>query len=142
MEDWVVPISWAVVFLLLFGSEKLPGGMYFWTGVVVIVVGFSALASPSANWPFQMAFVVIYVIGRHFLKTKIRAAMSGDSATYDTRGSNKGKHVGKLATVSKTVRGGFGMITIKDDPWRDVSAGTKVRVIGTDGEYLTVARAE
>ena len=146
MEDFVTPISWVLVLALMFIGPRLPGGLYFWTGVVFIVVGFTALASPTANWPFQMAFVVVYVVGRHLLKTKLRSAMSGGPA-YDTRGSNKGKHVGKIATVTKAIRGGFGMVTIKDDPWRvrsdeDLPAGAKVKVVGTDGEFLRVARVE
>lgn len=147
MEEFVAPLSWVLVLILLGAGPRLPGGLYFWTGIVVIIVGFSALASPTANWPFQMAFVVLYVIGRHFLKNKIRGMMSGDSATYDSKGSNKGKHVGKMATVTKAVRGGFGMVTIKDDPWRvrsdeDIPAGAMVKVVGTDGEFLQVARVE
>lgn len=147
MEEFVTPISWVLVLALMFVGPRLPGGMYFWTGIVVIVVGFSALASPTANWPFQMVFIVLYVIGRHLVKTKIRAAMGSERAAYDPKGSNKGKHVGKVATVTKAVRGGFGMVTIKDDPWRvrsdeDIPAGSSVKIVGTDGEYLTVVRAE
>ena len=147
MEEFVGPISWVVVMLLLFVGPRLPGGLYFWTGIVFIVVGISALASPSANWLFQMAVAIIYLVGRHLIKTKLRAKLSGDTATYDVKGSNKGKLVGKIATVSKAVRGGFGMVTIKNDPWRvrsaeDIPAGTKVKVVGTEGELLMVARAE
>lgn len=147
MEEFVGPISWVAVLALMFLGPRLPGGLYFWTGIVVIVVGFAALASPTANWPFQMAFVVLYVVGRHLLKTKLRAAMGGDESPYDVQGSNKGKHVGKLATVSKAIRGGFGMVMIKNDPWRvrcneDIPAGATVKIVGTDGELLTVARAE
>lgn len=146
MEEFVGPLSWAAVLILMFVGPRLPGGLYFWTGIVVIVVGFSALASPTANWPFQMAFVVLYVIGKHLLKTKLRAVMDGPS-TYDVKGSNKGKYVGKIATVSKAIRGGFGMVTIKNDPWRarcdqDMPMGAKVQVVGTDGEFLKVAPIE
>lgn len=147
MEEFVGPISWAVVMVLLVVGPRLPGGLYFWTGIVFITVGISALASPTSNWLYQMSFAVVYLIGRHLVRTKIRAKMSGDTATYDTKGSNKGKLVGKIATVSKAVRGGFGMVTIKDDPWRvrsneDIPAGTKVKVVGTEGELLMVARAD
>jgi membrane protein implicated in regulation of membrane protease activity len=75
--------------------------------------------------------------------------LSGDTATYDTKGSNKGKLVGKIATVTKAIRAGsgIGMVTIKNDPWRvrskeEIPEGSKVRVVGTEGEFLMVARAE
>ena len=134
MEEFVTPISWVLVLALLFVGPRLPGGLYFWTGVTVIVVGFSALASPSANWPFQMAFVVLYVVGRHFLKNKIRSMMGADDSSYDTHGSNKCKHVGKIATVTKAIRNGIGIATIKNDPWRvrcsqDIPLGAKVRIV-------------
>ena len=118
-----------------------------WIGLGFMVFAGAAIIQPDASWPYLGAIFLLVAVGNLIRLKFISGDFIRNRGEYDVKGSNKGKHVGKIATVSKAVRGGFGMVTIKDDPWQvrsteDIPAGAKVRIVGMDGDYLTVARAE
>lgn len=139
--------AWIVALFLAFAGPRLPGGSVLWIGLGFMIFAGAAIVEPDASWPYLGAiFLLVAVVNLVRIKY-----LSGDfikgRGEYDVKGSNKGKFVGKIATVTKGIRGGFGMVMIKDDPWQvrceeDIASGTKVKITGIDGEYLTVARAE
>ncbi len=139
--------AWIVALFLAFAGPRLPGGSVMWIGLGFVVFAGAAIVEPDASWPYLGAIFLLVAVGNLIRLKYISGDFIKGRGEYDVKGANKGKHVGKIATVSKAVRGGFGMVMIKDDPWQvrsaeDIPAGAKVKIVGMDGDYLTVARAE
>lgn len=139
--------AWIAALFLALAGPKLPGGSVLWIGIGFMIFAGAAIVAPDASWPYLGAGFLVVAVGNLIRLKYISGDFIPNRGSYDVQGSNKGKHVGKQATVSKAIRGGFGMVTIKNDPWRvrsneDIPAGTTVKVVGVDGELLMVARAE
>lgn len=139
--------AWIVALFLAFAGPRLPGGSVLWIGIGFMIFAGAAIVEPDASWPYLGAGFLVVAVGNLIRLKYLSGDFIPNRGSYDVKGSNKGKHVGKLATVSKAIRGGFGMVMIKNDPWRvrcdeDIPAGEKVKVVGVDGELLMVARAE
>ena len=139
--------AWVAALFLAFAGPRLPGGSVLWIGIGFMIFAGAAIVAPDASWPYLGAGFLVIAVGNLIRLKYLSGDFIPNRGSYDVAGSNKGKHVGKLATVSKAIRGGFGMVTIKNDPWRvrcdeDIPAGAKVKIVGVDGELLKVARAE
>lgn len=139
--------AWIVALFLAFAGPRLPGGSVLWIGVGFMIFAGAALAAPDASWPYLGGVFLVAATGNLIRLKYISGDFIKDRGSYDVKGSSKGKMVGKVATVTKAIRGGFGMVTIKNDPWRvrcdeDVPAGSMVKVVAADGDLLMVARAE
>ena len=144
---WVITLgawNWFILAALLFLIEILaPGSFMLWLGLSAIVVG---AISTFIDWSWQaqlIAFAVFAVASipawRHFAR---KVERSVERPFLNRRAES---YVGREFTLDKPIVGRVGTMRIDDTVWRvqgaDCSAGTRVRIVGTDGANLLVEAA-
>ncbi len=145
MEVWHI---WAIVALIFIIVE------IFTYGFAVICLGFGCVAASiasacGAGFKFQLlwfaivtflAFLLVRPLAVKYFRHGHRGRPSGIAAL-----------VGRMVTVSETIPGGnaCGRVVIDGDSWqarsasgKDISQGTVVKVVGVDGNILTVEAGE
>jgi len=147
MTDIVVTLgtwNWLIAALVLMGLELLaPGVFLFWLGLAALIVG---VVSFAIDWPWQaqlLTFAVLAIaavpLWRRFAQ---RTATPSDHAFLNRRADAL---VGRVFTLDKPIVDGRGTVRVGDTVWRvdgpDTPAGSRVKVIGTDGAKLTVTAA-
>lgn len=143
----IVQSAWIVALLLVLSGQRLPGGSLPWTGggIALFVAVAAAVRDPS--WPYLGALLLLFAAAEqtrlgYRAQSRKPVRLAPDA---DTRPS--GQHVGNVATVTRAIRGGFGMVMIGDESWQvcsdeDIPEGRKVQVVGNEGSYLTVRSAD
>jgi membrane protein implicated in regulation of membrane protease activity len=136
--------SWWILGLILLGAEVLlPGFLFLWFGIAAILIGISALL---IDWPWQFQIlgfvalsVIAAVIGRRFAGTA-----NGETADPQLN-VRAGRLEGRTFILSEPIVEGRGRVKIDDTVWQvrgpDASAGTRIKVTGSDGSVLDVAHA-
>lgn len=138
------PWAWLVVGLVLLVVELVaPGVFMLWLGLAAILVG---LVSFVIDWTWQsqiIAFVVFAIAAVPLWRRVSRAQNSGPSEGFLNRRSDA--FVGRVFTLEKPIVDGAGTVRIGDSIWRitgpDIAAGSRVRVVSSDGGLLTVEAA-
>ncbi len=138
------PWSWLVLGLILLGLEiVVPGSFFVWLGLAAMIVGVAALL---VVWPWQAQIVVfavlalvLVILGRRFFS----GAHQTDRPFLNARAEG---YVGTTHVLAEPIVNGQGRVRIDDTNWRltgpDLPAGSRVKVVGTDGgAVLKVAAA-
>ncbi|HEY0123389.1 MAG TPA: NfeD family protein [Rhizobium sp.] len=142
------PWSWWVLGLALLAAELvLPGFFLIWIGLAAIIVGaLSLLFWDSAFWIWQVQWlifaasaVIVTLLGRHYVYNTSQAT---DEPFLNQRGASL---VGRTATLAEPITEGRGRIRLEDTYWTvmgpDLPAGTRVKVVASNGRDLTVEAA-
>ena len=142
--------AWIVALIVVLLGQRQPRSAMLWAGLGIALYAATAIAAPHPSWPYLGALLVLIAIGNvirlTFQPGQVREApmevpaAAVPSGDFDTM-------IGTVAPVTKAIRGGFGMVMVRDDPWpvcadEDLPEGTRVQVIGVSGTYLMVARTD
>jgi membrane protein implicated in regulation of membrane protease activity len=139
------PWSWWVLGLVLLAAELVvPGFFLVWIGLAAVIVGALSLAlwnEPFWSWQVQMLLfaalaVLTVVLGRRYV---YRINKESDEPFLNQRGASL---VGRTATLHEPIAEGRGRIRLDDTYWSvmgpDLPAGTRVKVVASNGRDLTV----
>ncbi|MBT9288928.1 NfeD family protein [Prosthecodimorpha staleyi] len=144
-------IGWASTawFWLMFGLVLLllevfaPGTFFLWLGVAALVVGGLDLAF-DLTWQVQaiawgVLSLVLLLAGRRYFNAR-------DLQTEDPHLNERAsRYLGRVFTLATPLVEDHGSLKVDDTIWRisgpDMSAGTRIKVIGVDGPILKVDRA-
>ena len=142
------PWSWWLLGLVLLAAELvMPGFFLVWIGLAAIVVGALSLAFwDSAFWIWQVqllvfaAFaIIVTLLGRRYVYNNNQIT---DEPFLNQRGASL---VGRTATLKEPITEGRGRIRLDDTYWTvmgpDLPAGTRVKVVASNGRDLTVETA-
>lgn len=141
------PWSWWVLGLLLLAAELLvPGVFLVWIGLAAIIVGALSLALwEQAFWAWQLQlllFAVLAILAAVLGRRYVYRHRTTDEPFLNQRGESL---VGRTATLHEPITEGRGRIRLDDTWWTimgpDLPAGTRVRVIASNGRDLTVEAA-
>lgn len=137
------PWSWLVVGLILLGLEIIvPGSFFVWLGLAAMIVGVLALLV-VVPWQaqivgFAVLALVLVFLGRRFFSLKSQS----DRPFLNSRAEG---YVGSTHVLAEPIVNGLGRVRIDDANWRvvgpDLPAGSRVKVVSTDGAVLKVAAA-
>lgn len=135
-------VVWAAIALLLFAAEAMaPGAFMLWLGlaaaatfvIVLLAPGMAVLAQVVA---FAILSVVAILVWRRWFRGRGRRS---DQPALNRRAQQL---VGQVAMLAEPVVDGRGRIQVADAFWTvtgpDAPAGTRVRVVSTDGMTLAV----
>jgi membrane protein implicated in regulation of membrane protease activity len=139
------PWSWWVLGLVLLGAELLvPGVFLVWIGLAALVVGAVSLGLwEEAFWSWQVQMLL-------FAALAVAAALLGRHYVYNNRhvtdepflNQRSAGLVGRTAILGEPIVEGRGRIRLDDTYWSaigpDLPAGSRVKVISSDGRQLTV----
>ena len=136
---------WAGLALLLFAAEAMaPGAFMLWLGlaaaatfvIVLLTPGMAVLTQVIA---FAILSVAAILVWRRWFRGRGR---SSDQPKLNRRAEQL---VGQVAVLVEPIVDGQGRVQIADAFWTirgpDTPAGTRVRVISTDGMVLAVEPA-
>lgn len=141
--------AWIVALFVVLLGQRLPFGPILWAGLGIALYAGATIAVPHPSWPYLGGLLALIAFGnvvrltyRPGRKPKPESRQAAPQQQDDAGGL-----IGTVAPVTKAIRGGFGMVMLRDDSWpvcsdEDVPEGGHVRVIGISGTYLMVARAE
>ncbi|MEF0940688.1 NfeD family protein [Rhizobium sp. BR 362] len=142
------PWSWWVAGFILLAAELIaPGFFLVWIGLAAVIVGALSLAFwDSAFWIWQVqllifaAFaVIVALLGRRYVYSDSQIT---DEPFLNQRGASL---VGRTATLNEPITEGRGRIRLDDTYWTvmgpDLPAGTRVKVVASNGRDLTVEMA-
>lgn len=141
IEFW----HWWVLAALLGAVEILaPGAAFLWLGGAAGIVGLVLFLWPGLSWELQgllfAALAIVAVVGVRAL-----ARRSDHSTTTANLNRRAEQYVGTLHTLDSPIVNGRGRALVGDGLWSvegpDLPAGTRVRVVGTDGTRLKVEKA-
>ncbi|KIQ96833.1 NfeD family protein [Lysobacter sp. A03] len=142
--DWQA-VTWAVVALVLIAAETLiPGAFLLWLGVAAAAVFVLLLLFDLSLLSQAVAFVVLSVISIQIYRTRFRGrGRQSDRPSLNRRADAL---VGHVAILHTAIVQGHGRVQIADAYWDvtgpDLAAGTRVRVVGSEGMTLRVQSAE
>lgn len=142
------PWSWWVLGLVLLGAELLvPGVFLVWVGLAALVVGALSLALWEEvfwSWQLQMLLfaalaVIAALLGRRYVYNNRHAT---DEPFLNQRSAGL---VGRTTILNEAIVEGRGRVRLDDTYWSvmgpDLPAGSRVRVVASDGRQLTVEAA-
>ena len=142
------PWSWWVLGLVLLAAELVvPGFFLVWIGLAAIIVGgLSLLFWENAFWIWQVQLlvfaasaVIVTLLGRRYVYNNNQMT---DEPFLNQRGASL---VGRTATLNEPITEGRGRIRLDDTYWTvmgpDLPAGTRVKVVSSNGRDLTVETA-
>lgn len=132
---------WLGLGLLLAAAEMaIPGVFLIWLAGAAIITGLATWIVPI-DIPLQIVIFGVLGLtavfaGRRYLRDNpIEAA----DPAMNKRGS---RMVGQTAVVTQAIEGGTGRVHYGDGEWLargpDIAAGTRVRIVGSDGAELLV----
>lgn len=133
---------WAAAALVLFAAEALaPGAFMLWFGFAATAMAVIVLLMPGLGWLVQaVLFSVLAVISVLIYRTWFRGRGRGSDRPLLNRRADQ--LVGQLAVLEQGIVAGHGRVQIADAFWSvegpDLPAGTRVRIVATDGMRLKV----
>jgi inner membrane protein len=135
--------NWFIAGGILLGIEVIaPGTFMLWLGLSAILVGAISLV---VVWPWQAQFIAFAVFALAsipiWLRVGRKVEMPVDQPFLNRRSD---AFVGQTFTLDKPIQNGSGGVRIGDTVWRvsgpDAPAGSRVKVMRTDGPTLFVER--
>jgi len=136
---------WLILGLALAIAEiVVPGVFLIWIGAAAALTGLVALLLPipvAADFVFfAVAAIAMIYAGRRWLAAH-------PIETSDPLLNNRaGRLIGRNVVVVEEISGGEGRVKVDDGVWNasgpDAAAGTRVRIVGVEGERLKVEPAE
>lgn len=134
---------WTLALVLLLLELVVPGVAFLWFALAAGAVGLMAAALPETDWTYQLlAFAVLALasVGLVF-GARIRNAADEDVPADDLNRRAAGL-IGQRFTVVQAIEQGRGRVRVGDGTWvargPDLPAGSRVRVVGTEGTILVV----
>jgi len=126
-----------VLFLIL--EILVPGTFMLWLGLSAIAVGVIALGI-TMGWQIQIILFAVLSIGSVFLWRRLAGGREEvNTPVLNRRGD---AFIGRVFTLEKPIVDGRGSIRAGDGVWTiqgpDLPAGTRVRVVSSDGGALAV----
>ena len=137
------PWAWLVAGAVLLGLELFaPGVFMLWLGLAALLVGLASFVI-AWTWQAQVIAFVVFSIAAVPLWRRISLTQRGKTPEgFLNRRSDA--FVGRVFTLEKPIVDGAGTVRIDDSIWRiagpDLSAGSRVKVVSSDGGLLTVER--
>lgn len=139
------PWAWWILGIVLLVAEiAVPGNILVWVGVAGLVTGLlSNLFWETSWWVWEVQWLVFAAVsalslwlGRSWLN---RSRNQSDEPTLNQRGASL---VGRTADLIDPIHNGRGRVKIGDTIWMvrgpDLPAGSRVRVVASDGSDLKV----
>ncbi len=142
--DWQA-VTWAAVALVLIAAETLvPGAFLLWLGVAAAAVFVLVMLFDLSLLAQAVAFVVLSVISIQVYRTRFRGrGRQSDRPSLNRRADAL---IGHVAHLQSAIVQGRGRVQIADAYWDvtgpELDAGTRVRVVGSEGMVLKVQSAE
>ncbi len=137
--------NWIVLGVVLLALEILAPGVYLlWIGVAALLTGalsFQIGAAAWWIWPVQVLIFLVLSLGSALVG---RFAFGSDKGETDQPFLNQRERqlIGQAATLEDDLRDGHGRVRLGDTLWLvsgpDLPAGTRVRVVGSQGTRLLV----
>ena len=135
------PWAWIVAGLVLLALELVvPGGFLLWMGISGIVTGLAVLVW-VIGWPLQWLIFGVLSLGSIvvWLRYSRSRPQKTDSPYLNRRADQL---IGQEAVLAQPIEQGFGRVVLGDTIWRvsgdDLPAGTRVRIVGSNGSVLVV----
>ena len=136
--------NWLIFGFILMGLElAAPGVFLFWLGLAALLVGLlSFLIQPS--WQTQLLMFAVFAVAAVPLWRRV-ANQSSENADSVFLNRRSDALVGRTFTLDKPIMDGSGTVRVDDTVWRvsgpDCPAGSRVKVVRSDGASLTVEAA-
>jgi inner membrane protein len=135
---------WLLGLVLVVIEMVAPGFFLLWIGLAAGVTGLVLFIVPGMGW--QVQFVLFGVLAlasvaaaRYYVR---RNPIGTEDATLNRRGS---QYVGNVFNLDEAIVNGVGKVKVGDGWWRaqgpDLPAGSRVKVVGVDGNMLKVEKA-
>ncbi|MEQ1768343.1 MAG: NfeD family protein [Devosia sp.] len=138
------PWAWFVLGLVLLALELVvPGGYFLWLGAAGIVTGLVSFVL-GVSWPgeitvFGLLSLAVVIGWWRYSRGRVHVT---DQPFLNNRAE---RFVGHEAIIDAPIIDGFGRLRLDDTVWRisgpDLSAGSKVRVVGHEVGVLKVVAA-
>jgi membrane protein implicated in regulation of membrane protease activity len=136
--------NWLIVGLVLLALELLaPGVFLMWLGLAALLVGVITL---FADWIWQVQVIAFAAFSLAAVPLWRRvASQSSENADSVFLNRRSDALVGRTFTLDKPIMDGSGTVRVDDTIWRvsgpDCPAGSRVKVVRSDGASLTVEAA-
>lgn len=133
--------NWLIFGVVMMALEVFaPGVFLFWLGLAAFTVGVLAFVL-DLPWQTQIILFAIFAIAAVPLWRRLARQKNG-SETNPFLNKRSEALVGRVCTLDRPIKDGYGTISIDDTVWRvagpDAPAGSRVRVVKADGASLTV----
>jgi membrane protein implicated in regulation of membrane protease activity len=135
--------NWFILGAVLLAIEIMaPGSFMLWFGLSAIAVGLISLA---IVWPWQAQLITFAVLSLVSLIVWRRFGRKVDDTSDQPFLNRRAQEfVGRIFTLEKPIEDGAGSVRVGDTVWRvsgpDTPAGSRVKVLRTDGGTLVVDR--
>jgi len=136
---------WILALALIIVEMFVPGTFFLWMGISAIVVGLIAWLIPVMGWEFQlMLFAILSLVSIVAWRVyQRRHPDESDQPALNRRGE---QYIGRVFVLETPIENGFGKVRVGDTLWRvrgsDAAAGSRVKVVGTEGVLLLVEAAD
>jgi len=137
--------NWWLLGLVLVVVEMVaPGFFLLWIGLAAGVTGLVLFIVPGMGWEVQFVLFGVLALAsvtgaRYYVR---RNPIGTEDATLNRRGSH---YIGHVFNLDEAIVNGVGKVRVGDGWWRaqgpDLPAGARVKVVGVDGNMLTVEKA-
>lgn len=143
--------AWIVALFVVLIGQRLPHGAILGAGLGIAIYAGATLFQPHPSWPYLGGLLVLIALGNlirlRYGQGRPSKAGPAEPQPLALAQQDFDPLIGTIAPVTKAIRGGFGMVMVRDDPWpvcadEDVPEGAKVQIIGVSGTYLMVARTD
>jgi membrane protein implicated in regulation of membrane protease activity len=136
---------WLIAATLLAIAELIaPGVFLIWIAAAAAATGLVTLVFGLAV-PFQFALFALFAIGAVHSGRRIYARNPVESSD-PLLNDRSARLLGRVVTVVAAIEHGEGRVRVGDSVWSargpDVPEGTRVRIVGTDGNCLKVLKAQ
>jgi len=137
----VSPFLWLAGGIVLAALEMAAAGVYLlWIGLGAIATGLVTLALPAMTLAQQLLLFALAVAVSAPLGALVYRRLARSAApTLNRRGEQL---VGRTVTLDEAIVNGAGRVRVGDTVWRvegpDLPAGSRVRIIGSEGVALWV----
>ncbi|MEC9364308.1 MAG: NfeD family protein [Pseudomonadota bacterium] len=135
----------ALGFGLLVLEMFLPTGFIFlWVGAAAVVVGALSWIVPGLGWEAEFILWGALSVAAVLVWRKLKPmSFESEQPSLNRRGHS---YVGRTFTLNEPMVNGVGKLRVDDSQWRiiglDAPAGTRVRVVETDGATLKVEKLD
>jgi membrane protein implicated in regulation of membrane protease activity len=138
------PWAWIIAGAILLALELVaPGAFMMWLGLAALLVG---VISFLVAWPWQAQGIAFAVFAIASVPLWRRFALKVEMVEPPVLNRRGDALIGRVFTLQEPIVNGAGTVPIDDTIWRvtsaaDAPAGSRVRVISSQGASLTVEPA-
>jgi len=138
---------WLVGGLVLVGVEALlPSFVAIWFGVAALAVAGLALAAPGLDLRWQLGLFAVLSLLCLAAAWTLRRRKAGPADAASRLNDRAAQQVGRMVVLAEPILGGRGHAFVGDTLWSlegpDLPSGSRVRIVGGQGQVLRVEPAE